>query len=79
MKSASGIIGVILTWLASWDWCYWAWINGGPPVFFIPLSVVGGVLVIVAAVRTASKKPVAAALAALIPPFVILAMRGFRI
>jgi hypothetical protein len=70
MKSASGILGVALTWLGSMVWCSWI-LWGGRPLLALPLAFLGAILVFVATIRTEDWKPLALWGAAIIPPLIL--------
>ena len=79
MKSAGAIIGNLLIWAGSLEWCYEVWNNMWPSGIPIVLPIIGVPLVLIAAYRRNTAAPVWLGLAALIPPFIVLASRSFRI
>jgi hypothetical protein len=79
MKSAGGILGVLFVWAGSLEWCYEVWNEMWPSGMPILFPLIGVALVLEAIYRTSDWKPLTFSVAALIPPFIVLALRGFRI
>ncbi len=79
MKTVSGILGLLLIWAGSLEWCREVWYEMWPSGAPILLPLIGGVLVLSTSYYKSDGRLIVFSLAALIPPFIILAMRGFRI
>jgi hypothetical protein len=79
MKSAGGILGVLFVWAGSLDSCHEVWNNMWPSGGPIVLPLIGLALILEGIYRASDWKSLLYAAAALIPPFIVLALRGFRI
>jgi hypothetical protein len=79
MKSAGGILGVLFVWAGSLEWCYEYWNRAWPSGFPILLPLIGLALIAEGIYRALDWRSLIFAIAALIPPFIVLALRGFRI
>jgi hypothetical protein len=79
VTSKTAIVGIVLVWLASLIWCVEYWTNGWPGPFVPLFAILGVALVLWAAYRIEDLSPIEIAATALIPPLILLALRGFRI
>jgi hypothetical protein len=79
MKTAKAAFGLLFIWLGSLEWCHEYWHNMWPSTIPVFLPAIGALLVLWAAIQKSDWKPIALGLAALIPPFILLALRGFNV
>jgi hypothetical protein len=79
MRSRTAVVGIVLCWLASLDWCWQYWNAGWPVGTFFVTGGIGIGLVLWAAYRIEDMAPIEISLTALIPPLILLALNGFRI
>ncbi|MBA3484807.1 MAG: hypothetical protein H0T51_23650 [Pirellulales bacterium] len=79
MTSRPAIAGIILVWLASIVFCIEYWSNGMPSGFVFLFGIPGVALILWAAYKLEHTSPIEIGLTALVPPLILLAMRGFRI
>ena len=72
-------LGIILVWIGSLIWCFELLMGAWPSGLYFILVPLGMILTLLTAFRHSDWKPFAIALAAFIPPILVLAARGFRI
>jgi hypothetical protein len=79
MFSPPAVIGVVLVWLGSASFCYEYLNSMWPSGMFITLPALGAPFILYATYRREDGRPILAAMAAIIPPLIALASRGFVI